>query len=80
MSVSRLFAKTMVALGAVAVPLGIALAGAGQASADPDVCVGGPFGYAYACVNTPGWAGWYDGPNWYDNGWRGHDHGHGHDH
>lgn len=49
-----------------------AVAGAGQASAGPGVCVSGPFGYAFACVDTPGW-GWY-GPGWdggWDNGWHG---------
>ncbi|OLP03495.1 hypothetical protein BVU76_05225 [Mycolicibacterium porcinum] len=62
-------------LGVVAVPIGIAVAGAGTASADPGLCVNGPFGYAQACVDVPGWHnGWYDGPRW-RGGWDGDDWG-----
>lgn len=62
-------------LGAVAVPMGIAAAGAAPASADPGLCVSGPFGYAYACVDAPRWHGdWYDGPGW-RGGWYGDDQG-----
>ncbi|WP_193044131.1 hypothetical protein [Mycolicibacterium baixiangningiae] len=62
---------------AVALPVGAALAGAAPASASPDVCVSGPYGFAYACVDTPRWVDWYDdGPRG-----RGHGHGkHGHHH
>ncbi|CDO33463.1 hypothetical protein ABQF44_09935 [Mycolicibacterium porcinum] len=57
-------------LGVVAVPIGIAVAGAGTASADPGLCVNGPFGYAQACVDVPGWYnGWYDGPRWHGGDW-----------
>jgi len=61
---SKMLRKAAVGIGAAAVPLGIAVAGAGPASADPGVCVSGPWGYAYACVDTPGWVDWYDGPRW----------------
>jgi hypothetical protein len=68
----KILGKAATGLGAVAVPLGIAVAGAAPASANPDVCVNGPFGYAHACVQTPGWVGWpgywYDGPRWH-GGW-----------
>jgi hypothetical protein len=64
MSWSGILGKTAVGLGAVAVPVVFAVPGAGQASAD--VCVGGPFGYAQACLDIP-WPGWY-GPHW-DGGW-----------
>lgn len=71
--ISKLTRAAAIGLGALAVPVGIAVAGAAPASAGPDVCVSGPLGYAYACVDTPGWGGWYgDGPRW-----RGHGHGHG---
>lgn len=64
--------RIAVALGVVAVPMGIA--SAAPASADPGWCVSGPFGYAHACVDGPGWYGgwyndWYDGPGW-GGGWR----------
>lgn len=63
--------KLAVGVGVVAVPIGIATAGAGSASADPGLCVNGPYGYAQACVDVPGWYnGWYDGPRWRD-GWHG---------
>jgi len=48
--------------------LGIAAAVAMPASADPDTCVSGPFGYVDACVQAPGWIPWYGGPWWHD-GW-----------
>ena len=47
-----------------------AVAGAGHASADPSIYVGGPWGYASACINGPGWVDW--GPHWnggWDNCW-----------
>ena len=45
MSWSGILGKTAVGLGAVAVPMVFALAGAGQASADPGgICVSGPWG------------------------------------
>lgn len=58
----KLLKKAAVGIGALAVPLGVAIGGAAPASAGPDICVGGPWGYAYACVDTPGWVDWYDGP------------------
>ncbi|MDH6244366.1 hypothetical protein [Mycobacterium sp. OTB74] len=66
MSWSEILRKAAVGLGALAVPAAFTVAGAGQASADhgPGACVTGPFGYASACVNGPGW--W--GPHW--DGWR----------
>mgnify|MGYP000010460561 CR=1 FL=1 len=58
--------KLAVGIDLVAVPMGMALAGAGQASADDGgggLCVSGPFGYAHAWVNGPGWYdGWQGGP------------------
>lgn len=71
---SKALSKIVVSIGVLATPLTIALANAGPASADPGICVSGPWGYAYACVQTPGWVDWYDGPRWHGNG-----HGHGHD-
>ena len=74
-----LLKKAALLVGAAAVPLSVAFVGAGTASAGPDLCVSGPFGYAYACVDTPGWVGWYDdGPRGRGH-WDGHGHGHGHD-
>lgn len=71
---SNLLRKAVLGLSVAALPFGAAVVIAAPASAGPDVCVGGPLGYAYACVDTPGWAGWYDGPRG-----RGHwKHGHGH--
>ncbi|MEE6164779.1 MULTISPECIES: hypothetical protein [unclassified Mycolicibacterium] len=72
--ISKLTRAAAIGLGALVVPVGISVAGAAPASAGPDVCVSGPFGYAYACVDTPGWGRWDDGPRW-----RGHGHGHGWD-
>ena len=66
-------------LSALTVASGIAAAGAAPASADPEVCVDGPFGYAYACVRGPGWVDW---PGYWedDQGWhRGWGHGDGDD-
>ena len=45
-------------------PVVFAVAGAGQASAAPGVCVSGPWGYASACINGPGWVDWNPGLNW----------------
>lgn len=76
MSWSGMLRKTAVGLGALAVPVVFAVSGAGVASADPGFCISGPFEYASACVNTPGWVGWYDGPHWdggWNNGWHGGD-------
>ena len=74
MSWSKMLGKTAVGLVAVAVPVVFALAGAGQASADPGFCVTGPFGYASACLNAPGWVNW--APGWggdWGHGWHGGD-------
>ncbi len=65
---SKILGKTAAGLFAVVTPLGIAVGGAASASADPGLCVNGPFGYAQACVQAPGWVGWYDGPQW-RGGW-----------
>jgi hypothetical protein len=67
----NLLRKAALAVSVAALPLGMAVTIAAPASAGPDVCVGGPFGYAYACVDTPGWVGWYD-----DDGGRGRGNGH----
>lgn len=67
----KILKKLTAGIGLVAVPMGIALAGAGQASADDGdgLCVSGPFGWAHACVEGPGWYdGWYGGP-WWGGGW-----------
>ena len=64
MSWSGILGKTAVGLGAVAAPVVFAVAGAGQASADPGICVSGPWGYASACVDGPGWVDWNPGVNW----------------
>ncbi|MDV3129880.1 hypothetical protein M1247_33585 [Mycobacterium sp. 21AC1] len=74
---SKLKRAAVVGLGTLAVPVGIAVAGAAPASAGPELCVSGPYGYAQACVEGPGWV-----RPWYDDGprWRGHGHGHGHGH
>jgi hypothetical protein len=66
---SKRLRKAIIGLVAAAVPAGMAVAGAAPASAGPGVCVGGPFGYAYACVDTPGWVDWYDGPRWRHGDW-----------
>ena len=63
---SGMLERALVAVGAAALPLALAVGGAAPASADPDICVGGPWGYAYACIDTPGWADY-----WYDDGWYG---------
>ena len=71
MTCSAILGKTAAALGAVAVPMVLAVAGAGHASADPGICVNGPFGVASACVNGPGWIDWWR-PHWnggWDDGW-----------
>jgi hypothetical protein len=48
----------------------IAIGGAASASADDNGwCIGGPFGFASACVQAPGWVPWYPGQVW-NNGWR----------
>ena len=77
MIASKMLSKVAVGLGVLVAPLAIAVANGASASADPGLCVSGPFGYAYACVQAPGWVDyWYDGPHWRGNG---HGHGHGHD-
>ncbi len=70
MTWSVILGKTAAGLGAVAAPVVFAVIGAGQASADPGVCVNGPWGYASACINEPGWVDW--NPHWnggWNNGW-----------
>ena len=78
----NLIRRTALGIGILAAPIVFAVAGAGQAAADPNVCASGPFGYVSACLNVPvPW--WYNGPpNWHDNGWHNgwyNGHGHGHD-
>lgn len=73
---SKLANKAVVGLIAAAVPLGLGFAGAAPAAAGPEVCVTGPYGYASACVDTPGWVDWRDAPHgrghWKKH-WNGHD-------
>jgi len=67
MTSSGILGKTAAGLGAVAVSVVFAVAGAGQATADPGgICASGPWGYASGCINGPGWVDW--GPHW-DGGW-----------
>lgn len=74
---SRLLKTVALATGAMAFPIAVAVAGAAPASAGPDVCVSGPYGFASACVDAPRWVEWYDdGPRGRGNGhWK---HGHNH--
>lgn len=71
---SSVLRRAVLGAAVAALPFGAAVVVAAPASAGPDVCVGGPFGYAYACVDAPRWGDWYDdGPRG-----RGHwKHGHG---
>jgi hypothetical protein len=74
----KLIRRLAVGASVLAAPAVFAMSGAGQASADPDLCVSGPYGYASACVEVPGIQVWYDdgprGPKWHgDRGWhKGH--------
>ena len=54
MSWSGILGNTAVGLGAVAVPVVFAVAGAGQASADPGICVSGPWGTHPHASTGPG--------------------------
>ena len=74
---SKLLKRAALGVSAAALPVGMAFAGAASASAGPDVCVSGPYGYAYACVDTPGWVDWHDGGprgrgHWKHGHWDGH--------
>lgn len=64
MTRSGFLGKTAAACGALAVPVVFAVAGAGQAAADPGACVSGPYGYASVCVDGPGWVDWNPGVDW----------------
>lgn len=72
---SKLARKAIVGVVAAAVPLGLGVATAAPAAAGPEVCVTGPYGYATACIEAPGWVDWRDGPprgrghwkHWYDD-------------
>jgi len=64
MAWSRILGKTAAGLAAVTVPAVLAVAGAGQTAADPDTCVSGPWGFASACVDAPGWVDWNPGVDW----------------
>lgn len=66
---SKLAKRAVVGVVAAAMPLGLGFAAAAPAAARPEVCLSGPYGYASACVEAPGWVDWRDGP-------RGHGHGH----
>ena len=44
MALSGILGKTAAGLGAAAVPMVFAVAGAGHAAADPGICVSGPWG------------------------------------
>jgi hypothetical protein len=65
---TKILARVAVGIFAVVAPLGVAVGGAAPASANPDLCVSGPFGYVDACVQGPGWYGWHGGPVWH-GGW-----------
>lgn len=70
MARSGILGKTAAGVGAVAAPIVFAVAGAGQASADPGFCVNGPWGFTSACINGPGWVDWH--PGWggeWEDGW-----------
>ena len=71
---SKLKKVAAIGLGTLAVPVGVAMAAAAPASAGPEVCATGPYGYVQACVEGPGWGRW----NGWDDGWHGRGHGHGH--
>lgn len=78
MTRSKLLKRATAGVAAFAVPLGMAIAGPAPASADPNVCVSGPYGYAYACVDAPGWVNWNPPKHWKGpkKHWRGHGHWH----
>jgi len=65
----KILGKAAAGLFAVVAPLGVAVGGATSAWADPGVCISGPFGYAQACVQGPGWYGWHDGWYGWHDGW-----------
>ncbi|BBZ31843.1 hypothetical protein MCNF_04480 [Mycolicibacterium confluentis] len=71
--IRRATGTAMIAAG----PLCFALAGPAPASANPDLCVTGPYGYASACIEVPGVQIVYDdGPRGKGKGhWK---HGHWH--
>lgn len=71
---SNLKRAVAIGLGTLAVPVGIAVAGAAPASAGPELCATGPCGCVSACVEAPGWELVRQRSRW-----RGHGHGHGHD-
>jgi hypothetical protein len=64
MTLPRIVGKSIAGVAALAVPAAFAVAGSGQAAADPDLCVSGPWGYASACIDSPEWVNWNPGPNW----------------
>lgn len=74
--------KILIPLAALILSAIFALAGTPAASADDGngICVSGPWGWASACVQGPGWVDW--NPGWVDwnGGWGGGHHGghHGH--
>ncbi len=71
---SKLKRAAAVGLATLAVPVGVAIAEAAPASAGPQICASGPWGYVQACAEGPGWGRWYGDGHWYGRG-----HGHGHD-
>ncbi len=74
MSWQNMIRRSAIGVIAAAVPLGFATAVAAPASAGPNLCVSGPYGYASACVDVPGVNVWYDGPRGHGKGkhWRHH--------
>lgn len=58
-------------------PAVFAVMGSSPASAGPDVCVTGPYGYASACVEVPGVA-WHGPKGWHKGPGKGHGHHHHH--
>lgn len=58
----KMIRRSVVFVGALAASAGFALAGASQASADPELCVTGPYGYVTTCADVPIVDVWYDGP------------------
>ncbi|WP_319431860.1 hypothetical protein [Mycobacterium sp. RTGN5] len=64
MTWSGILEKTAAGLASVATPMMFAVVAAGQAAADPGICVSGPWGYVSACVEGPEWVDWNPGVNW----------------
>lgn len=81
----NVFRRAALGLAAASVPAVFAVAGAGLASADPGVCVTGPWGYVNTCVDVPrvhvpGVQVYYNDDDRGPRSPHGHGRGHGHDH